>query len=173
VDNLVLTGFMGTGKTSVGRALAEKLEIEFVDTDELIESRHGPIEQIFAEHGEGTFRKIERQVARDLGARKGLVIATGGRMLLDAANAVELTKHGVVFCLVASPEEVHRRITSEEIRRERPLLDVEDPKKRIGELMKERRDGYSQFRQIQTDRRDIDAIAGEIIKLWSESHPDS
>jgi shikimate kinase len=173
VDNLVLTGFMGTGKTSVGRALADKLDMEFVDTDELIESRHGPIEQIFTERGEDAFRQIESQVARDLGARKGVVIATGGRMLLDAANAAELTQHGVVFCLVASPEEVHRRITSEEIRRERPLLEVEDPKQRIAELMKERQAGYRQFRQIQTDRRDIDAIAGEIFELWSESRLDS
>ncbi len=85
-QNLVLTGFMGTGKTTVGRMLAEKLGMEFVDTDELIESRHGPIPRIFADRGESEFRAIEQEVARELGERSGLVIATGGRMVLDDDN---------------------------------------------------------------------------------------
>src|SRR3970040_282740 len=97
--NLVLTGFMGTGKTTVGHALAVKLGMEFVDTDELIEARHGPIARIFAEQGEAEFRAIERTVARELGQRTGLVIATGGRMILDPENFQSLSKNGRIFCL--------------------------------------------------------------------------
>ena len=85
-DNLVLTGFMATGKTTVGRSLAERLGLEFVDTDLLIESMHGPISQIFEQKGEEWFRSIERGVAAELGTKTGLVIATGGRLLLDPEN---------------------------------------------------------------------------------------
>ena len=81
--NLILTGFMGTGKTTVGRLVARKLGREFVDTDLVIEERHGPIQEIFDRQGESAFRDIERTLAVELGQRKRLVIATGGRMLLD------------------------------------------------------------------------------------------
>ena len=76
--NLVLTGFMGTGKTTVGRILADRLGYGFVDTDEVIESRAGPIPEIFDRDGEEAFREMERSVARELSGRTGLVIATGG-----------------------------------------------------------------------------------------------
>jgi shikimate kinase len=169
VDNLVLTGFMGTGKTTVGRELASRLGMEFVDTDEIIESRHGPIDRIFAENGEPAFRDLERELARELSQRKGLVIATGGRMLLDPVNAEELTKRGRVFCLVASPEEIHRRVTSDELRRERPLLEVDDPGQRIIELIAERSNAYARFPQVETDHRDVAAIADEVTQLWHSS----
>jgi shikimate kinase len=87
VRNVVLTGFMGTGKTTVGRLLAERLGYGFVDTDALIVARHGPIAEIFAGRGEGEFRRLEAEVAAELADRTGLVIATGGRMLLDHGNA--------------------------------------------------------------------------------------
>ncbi|MCY4663604.1 MAG: hypothetical protein OXC00_02945, partial [Acidimicrobiaceae bacterium] len=76
--NVVLTGFMGTGKTTVGRILAEHLGFDFVDTDAVIESRAGPIPEIFERAGEPGFRELERSVARELAGRTGLVIATGG-----------------------------------------------------------------------------------------------
>jgi shikimate kinase len=166
VDNIVLTGFMGTGKTSVGREVGTRLLMEFVDTDEIIEARHGPIDRIFAENGEQAFRRFERDVASELGQRKRLVIATGGRMLLDPANLDELTRNGRVFCLVASPEEIHRRVTTDEIRSERPLLGGDDPQRRIAELMTERSEGYARFPQIETDHRDVAAVADEIVRLW-------
>ncbi|HEX6301015.1 MAG TPA: shikimate kinase [Acidimicrobiia bacterium] len=170
VDNLVLTGFMGTGKTSVGREVAHRLGMEFIDTDEIIESRHGPIDRIFTEHGEPTFRELERELAKELGQRKGLVIATGGGMMLDQANVEELTRNAHVFCLVASPEEIHRRLTHDEIRRERPLLEVDDPKRRITDLIAGRRDGYARFPQIETEHRDVAAIADEVVRRWLGSH---
>jgi shikimate kinase len=167
--NLVLTGFMGTGKTSVGRQLAARLGMEFVDTDELLEARHGPIEQIFAEQGETAFRDLEREMARELSEREGLVIATGGRMMLDPANVDQLGGNAQVFCLVASPEEIHRRVGSDEIRGERPLLNVEDPSQEIAQLLEDRDAGYRRFRQIPTDGRDVASIADEIVSLWRDS----
>lgn len=164
--NLILTGFMGTGKTTVGQRLASKLGMEFVDTDELIESRHGPISRIFAERGEGEFRAIERAIARELGSKTGLVIATGGRMVLDPENVRELGKNGRIFCLVATPEEIHQRVVGDETRRDRPLLQVEDPQQRIIELMLERQGEYEGFPQVITDNADPGVIADEVARLW-------
>lgn len=165
--NLVLTGFMGTGKTTVGQKLALRLGMEFVDTDELIEARHGPISRIFAEQGEEEFRAIERGVARELGAKKGVVIATGGRMVLDSESYESLSRHGSIFCLVATPDEIHRRVVSDETRRYRPLLQVDNPRERIVELMIERQADYDRFTQVNTDHADPNAIADEIARLWS------
>jgi shikimate kinase / 3-dehydroquinate synthase len=165
--NLVLTGFMGTGKTAVGHALAAKLDMEFVDTDELIEARHGPIARIFADLGEAEFRAIERRVARELGEKTGLVIATGGRMILDPENFKSLSKNGRIFCLVATPDEIHQRVINDETRRDRPLLQVEDPRERIIELMVERQHDYERFPQLITDHAGPDVIADEVAQLWS------
>jgi shikimate kinase/3-dehydroquinate synthase len=157
--NVVLTGFMGTGKTTVGRLLADDLGYEFVDTDELIEQRHGPIAVIFASRGEEAFRRIERDVAAELARGNGLVISTGGRMILDPANVRALSASGRVFCLVATPEEVFERVTSDVSRVERPLLSVPDPRQRIVELMSERDSDYRRFPQLVTDSRAPDAVA--------------
>ena len=112
-NNLILTGFMGTGKTTVGRLVAEKLGREFVDTDLVIEERHGPIQEIFDRQGESAFRDIERALAGELGQRNGLVIATGGRLLLDPENFRLLSENGRIFCLVATPEEIYQRVTGD------------------------------------------------------------
>jgi shikimate kinase len=166
---VVLTGFMGTGKTTVGRQLARRLEMEFVDTDELIESRHGTIPRIFAERGEAEFRALEREVARELGEKTGLVIATGGRMLLDPESFESLSRKGRVFCLVASPEVVHERVIEDDSGRDRPLLQGEDPRGRIIELMTERDKDYARFHQVSTDDADPGEVADEIARLWGQS----
>ena len=164
--NIVLTGFMGTGKTSVGRRLAHRLDLTFVDTDEVIEQRHGPIPAIFETHGEPAFRAIEADVARDLASQHGLVIATGGGMLVDAENARLLGATGQIFCLVAEPDELHRRITRqarEDEARPRPMLDDPDPAGRIAELLQTRAAAYATFPQVATTDRDIEAIVDDII----------
>ena len=167
-DNLILTGFMGTGKTTVGRLVAEKLGREFVDTDLVIEERHGPIHEIFDRQGESAFRDIERDLARELGQRTGLVIATGGRMLLDPENFRALSANGRIFCLVATPQEIYDRVTRDPSRVNRPLLEVADPKQRIIELLDERRPDYDRFPQLTTDQVEPDVIAQELADLWSE-----
>jgi shikimate kinase / 3-dehydroquinate synthase len=166
-NNLVLTGFMGTGKTTVGQQLAQKLGREFVDTDLVIEERHGPIDEIFRLQGESAFRDLERALAVELGERKGLVIATGGRMLLDPQNFQALSRNGRIFCLVATPEEIFDRVTSDQTRVNRPLLEVADPKQRIIELLTERAPNYERFPQLTTDQVDPGAIAEELAGLWS------
>ena len=99
---------MASGKSSVGRLLASKRSLVFIDTDDLIVETHGSIEQIFATRGEDAFREMERAVAKDLEAREGLVIATGGRMMLDQYCADALSSNGHVFCLSASIQEIQR-----------------------------------------------------------------
>jgi shikimate kinase len=145
--NVVLTGFMGTGKSTVGRILAELLGYEFVDTDDVIEARHGPIETIFSERGEEAFRELEREVARELAERDRLVISTGGRLMLDPVNAATL-RRARVFCLTASPETIAARVLDGP---PRPLLAGPSALARIRTLLAERAAGYAAFEQIPTD----------------------
>ncbi len=160
--NVVLTGFMGTGKTTVGRLLAERLGYEFVDTDQLIEQRHGSIPEIFRESGEGEFRRLERVVANELAERRHLVISTGGRLLLDALNAARLTATGEVFCLTASVDTILDRVASDDPAVERPLLAGGDARARITELLAERAEAYARFEQLDTEGRAPAELAAEI-----------
>jgi protocatechuate 4,5-dioxygenase alpha subunit len=162
---IVLTGFMGTGKSTVGRLLSERLGFDHVDTDTLIEERHGPIEAIFQEQGEEAFRIIERGVASELADRARLVVSTGGGLMLDPANQATLGRAGRVFCLVAEPEEILARVTADAARVERPLLAAVDSGSRIRELLAKRADGYRQFTQIPTDGRSPGEIAAELAEL--------
>jgi shikimate kinase len=158
--NLVLTGFMGTGKTTVGKILAERLGYDFLDTDAVIESRAGPIPDIFQSAGEGGFREMERSVARDLTGRTGLVIATGGRMMLDPECAACLESAADVVCLHASPETIIERIGDTV---QRPLLDVADAPTRVRELLAERAEGYGRFTGVCTDGCSPDEIADAVM----------
>jgi 3-dehydroquinate synthase len=163
--NIVLTGFMGTGKTTVGRLLAERLGFEFVDTDQLIEQRHGRIADIFRTRGEAAFREIEHQVATELAERNRLVISTGGRLMLDPRNVASLSRNARVFCLVATPDEILDRVAKDDTPVERPLLSVPDPHQRIVELLAERSPGYRRFAQLTTDRIEADAVADDLAVL--------
>ena len=160
LKNVVLTGFMGTGKSVVGRLLAARLGFEFVDTDELIESRHGPIREIFAESGETAFRSAEREIAEALSGVGGHVIATGGRLMLDERNATLLGEGSRVFCLVASPDEIISRLGSSD---ERPLLAGADRVRRIVDLLAERQPLYERFEQIDTDGKTPDEVVSTIV----------
>ena len=159
--NVVLTGFMGTGKTTVGRALADLLGFDFVDTDQVIEADHGPIPIIFAEQGEAAFRTIESRVADDLARRSGLVIATGGRLMLDPDNASTLEASGLVFCLTAPVGVILDRVLGDGTAH-RPLLDDDDPGGSITELLSERRAAYERFEQVDTEDRSPAEIAADI-----------
>lgn len=161
--NIVLTGFMGTGKSTVGRIVAERLARRFVDTDALIEARHGPITQLFADHGEDRFRELERQVAAELATEADLVVSTGGRTMLDPANEATLGASGTVVCLVASVEQLVERLRDEA--EHRPLLRDGDAGARIAALLAERRAGYGRYRQVATDDRTPDEVADAVISL--------
>lgn len=161
VKNVILTGFMGTGKTTIGRLLAARLGCGFVDTDSVIESRVGSIADIFATDGEERFRQLETEVARELAASTGLVVATGGRLMLDAVNAALLSATGRVFCLAASSSEIVHRLGEDAT--ERPLLRGADPWQRIEELFAERRAGYRRFEQVDTDGRTPEEVVADLV----------
>jgi len=161
IKNIVLTGFMGTGKSTVGRILARRLEREFLDTDQMIERRHGPIPRIFDELGEAGFREIERAIAVELSTDTGYVISTGGRFMLDAKNAELLRDGNRIFCLVADLDVIMARVMRR--RASRPLLAGADPRTRVAELMRERAEGYAAFEAVPTDERPATAVAEDII----------
>lgn len=163
--NIILTGFMGTGKTTVSRVLADRLGYEFVDTDAVISQRHGSIAEIFAELGESEFRRFERQVAAELSERTGLVIATGGRLMIDPVNAEALGTAGRVFCLTASVDTILSRVTHSGATPARPMLDGEDVRQRITDLLTERAEAYARFEQIDTDGHTVDEVVDRILGL--------
>jgi shikimate kinase / 3-dehydroquinate synthase len=167
LKKIVLTGFMGTGKSSVGRRLAAQTGRRFVDTDEWIETRSGlTIAQIFAQRGEAYFRRLEAEAAVELAGEEDVVIATGGRFMLDPANALDLGRDALVFCLAASPEEILARLNDDVARR--PLLDVLHPEARIRQLLDQRAERYGRFRQIDTGGKRVDEVAVEILAQMAE-----
>ncbi len=119
--NVILTGFMGTGKTSLGKMLAPKIGRPFVDLDQKIEEDFGmKIPAIFEKHGESFFRDLEKKAVREVSGKRGLVISTGGGTIKDPENFELLKKSGVIICLTAEPEEILNRTSR---RGERPVLD--------------------------------------------------
>ena len=161
---------MGTGKTTVGRIVAARLGYEFVDSDEIIEAEHGPIPDLFAAHGEARFRELEREVARDLAARRGLVIATGGGLMLDDRNVTALAASGAVVCLTADVDTIiDRTITPGG--RARPLLAGDDPRTRVDELLVARAHAYGRFAQIDTSDSTPAEVADSIVELVRSLQP--
>jgi len=113
--NIVITGFMGTGKTAVGRIVARRLGRRFVDMDEEIERRAGrSTAEIFATEGESAFRKMETALCQELSEEKRFVIATGGGALVDPVNRKRMMDSGTVICLTATVDEILRRVSGEQ-----------------------------------------------------------
>lgn len=162
--NIILTGFMGTGKTTLGRLLAERISYEFIDTDALIEAQTGQtISELFQTQGEATFRKLESDLVEELAQKKGLVIATGGGLVLNPRNVTALNKTGKIICLTASPEEILARIIK--VPNVRPLLQEKDPQAKIIELLQQRSTVYQQFPQLSTSELPPDRLVDEILNL--------
>ncbi len=140
MKNIVLTGFMGTGKTAVGRELARLLSMQLVDVDAEIENdRKMTINDIFQEFGEKYFRDVETRVIKKFAAGDNLIISTGGGAVLREENMQALRENGIVFCLDARPETILERTGRSE---DRPLLRTEDPLAKIKELLGFRRPFY-------------------------------
>ena len=163
-QNVIVTGFMGTGKTTVGRIVAARLGYEFVDTDQIIEADHGPIPDLFAEQGEERFRELEREVVVELADRRGLVIATGGGLMLDDRNVGALAATGTVVCLTADVDTIIGRTTTSH-GRVRPLLAGDDPRGRVDELLAARAPAYGRFLQVDTSRSTPSQVAEAIVEL--------
>ncbi|CAN5390823.1 shikimate kinase [soil metagenome] len=165
---ITLLGPMGSGKTTVGKVLAETLGYQFVDMDALIEKSAGKkITKIFEEDGEEGFRAIERDIAASLGGSKSKVIATGGGAVLDPQNRLVFRKLGHTVYLKATARELYQRVKNDT---GRPLLQKsDDPKKEIARLLQEREEHYMDA-DIIIDTEDLsveevaDALIDELAK---------
>ena len=164
--NLILIGFMGTGKSATGRRAAARLGREFVDMDAVIGERAGcSIPEIFDREGEAHFRKLERALASELAGRQDLVIAAGGGVVLNPANLRDFERTGVVICLTAAPEAILRRVSG---RSHRPLLEGDEKARRIQELLEKRRPLYEAIaRRVDTTDRRLDEVVELVLALFA------
>ncbi|WP_019533586.1 shikimate kinase [Paenibacillus ginsengihumi] len=163
-NNIVLVGLMGTGKSTVGQALAERLGWTFVDTDALIEQERGmAIREIFARYGEAAFRQAETETIERIMEGERQVVATGGGAVLAAANRQAMTRTGYVVRLAASAETIIERVRHD---RNRPLLSG-DLEQRVRAIMEERRHAYD-FADAAVDTTGLDVadIVGLIVSQW-------
>lgn len=167
MKNVVLIGFMGTGKSRVGHMVGRQLSLRFVDTDDLIVQRmQMEISDIFARLGEPKFRDIERQVVAEVSALDGQVIATGGGVPLSAENVANLKRNGVVICLTASPEIIYRRTGRSDAR---PLLGQDSKVERIREMLDSRQIYYAAADyQVDTSARPASSVAREIVEIYKK-----
>ncbi|HYF83709.1 MAG TPA: 3-dehydroquinate synthase [Clostridia bacterium] len=148
MSNIVLIGFMGTGKSTIGRVLAQLLGYEFIDVDTEIEKKEGQqIKEIFSQHGESYFRELESQVISDVSNRCKCVISTGGGVVLSPLNMEALRRNGKIICLKAKPEVILERVGKTG---KRPLLDVEDPCQAINRILDNRKGLYNGDLSIDT-----------------------
>lgn len=159
-DNVILTGMMGSGKTSVGKALSKILECDFYDLDEIIEEKHGSISKIFKEKGENYFRQIEQEEIENFLGKNNFVLSLGGGAVLREKNLEILKKIGRIFYLSAQSGTIYERIKGQN---NRPLLNVENPREEIEKILSQRLQKYKKAgEEVKTDKKEIDEIAREI-----------
>jgi shikimate kinase len=162
--NIALIGFMGTGKTVVGKALAEKLNKEFVELDALIEQKAGKsIPEIFQQDGEVAFRELEIEVAKEVARKKNQVIACGGGIVLNKINIDRLKRESIIVHLTASPQVILKRTSGDG--ETRPLLNVSDKAGEIRELLRFRKPFYERAADIKinTSKLNINLATEQII----------
>ncbi len=158
--NIILTGMMGSGKTSVGLELAKILECDFFDLDEIIEKKYGKITQIFKDKGENYFREIETSELKNFKNNGAFVLSTGGGAVLKEENLEILKSLGEVFYLSANAQTIYDRVKEQT---QRPLLNTKDPKKTIEDILSSRLEKYEKSgEKIVTDNKNIEQIAREI-----------
>jgi shikimate kinase len=161
---------MGTGKTVVGKALAEKLGKEFIELDALIERKAGKtIPEIFQQDGEIAFRELEIEAAREVSRKRNVIIACGGGVVLNKINIDRLKKESVIVYLTASPEVILKRTSSD--RNERPLLEATDKASEVRRLLQFRKPFYERAAgiTIDTSKLDIDSVVTRIIEKVKEN----
>ncbi len=168
MKNVVLLGFMGTGKSIIGRRLAVELHYRFVDTDHLIEERVGKrIPQIFLDEGEAHFRSLEQALIAEVSALDAHVISTGGGVALNPLNLDHLEKQGILVCLTARPEVILRRVQRR--KGQRPLLASPNPLGKITSLLSEREPAYRRAR-IKVDTSDL-SIKKSVQRILKQVSP--
>lgn len=167
--SIFLVGMMGAGKSTVGVRLARRLDRVFVDADRALEERLGvSVQTIFAVEGEAGFRRRESQFLEEMSAQPGLVLATGGGVVLSPANRELLKSRGVVVYLQASPADLWQRLRRD---RQRPLLKTANPRERIYQLCQDRDALYREVAThiVTTSRQPIDQIVDEVVRRLSEA----
>jgi len=176
---LILTGFMATGKSSVGPIVARRLGWEFIDSDVMIVARaKKPVAQIFADDGEAQFRKFEREAVAVLAGDQRRcpqchgpfpsVISTGGGALVDESNCEALKRAGVIICLTARPEVLAARIDRSKTRRPKLTESGKPTLDRVKELMTERADAYARAdAQVDTSDLTSDQVAALVLNAFS------
>ncbi len=163
--NIVLIGFMGTGKSSIGFRLAQRLRITFIDMDKEIEKITGmTVAEIFKRHGEVRFRSEEILLARKLSQSRDLVIATGGGVVLQEENITNLRQNGLVICLDAEPQDILRRVKRKAGLR--PLLRKKNRVEDIEQMLAEREKYYTcaDYR-FNTSDKGLDDVVQEILRV--------
>jgi shikimate kinase len=161
-ENIILIGFMGSGKSSIGKRVATELGFQFLDTDKIIVDRAGmTIPTIFAGRGEAAFREMETSALISIGHLNRCVIATGGGIVIREENRALLRQLGFVVCLTASEDVLYERVARNE---KRPLLQTEDPKSTLTELVQVRRPFYEETAHFTLDTTQLNhAMATEEI----------
>lgn len=168
-DNLFLIGLMGAGKTTIGRVLARRRQLDFVDSDHEIVARCGvPIPTIFEIEGEAGFRRRESAMIDELTQRRGIVLATGGGAVLSPENRAWLKSRGTVVYLHAQPQELWWRTRHD---RNRPLLQTADPLKKLQELYAVRHPLYLETAHIvlDTGRQSVASLVARLERLLAET----
>jgi shikimate kinase len=167
MNNIYLVGFMGTGKTAVGKELSRKKNWRFLDLDELIELKEKRlIAKIFSEEGEPYFRKVERRVLKEVAKEKNFVVACGGGIVIDPDNVKTMKASGKMICLTATPAVIWERICTF---KHRPLLEVPNPKKQIELLSKLRAPYYALAdKTVDTSKISVKETAAKIAKLLAK-----
>ncbi len=162
--NIVLVGFMGAGKSSVAAGLAKTLKRKVVSTDaSIVEREKRPITDIFRDSGEPYFRGIEQKVVAEVSKQSNLIVDCGGGVVLNQENVDNLKRGGTVFYLSATPEVIYERIKHE---RHRPLVNVDNPKAKIEELLNSRKSRYALADvTIDTSHKTVQQVVEEILKL--------
>ena len=165
--NIIITGFMGTGKSVVAKELARKLKMEFIDMDRIIEERQGTsIADIFARYGEKYFRAQENKLVKELSQKENMVIATGGGTLLSSDNARMLGQAGEIVCLYADSQTIYNRVKR---KNDRPLLKGENVLSEIDHLLEERKKIYANIKwKIDTTNLNIQEVTDKIIALLEQ-----
>jgi shikimate kinase len=164
-NNLYLVGFMGTGKSTVGRQVARQLGFEFLDSDHEIERAQGkPVSQIFAEQGEPSFRAMERVFIEEGHPRQRCVVSCGGGLVVPPGMLELLRSRGVIICLHAPIETILQRTMQAT---HRPLLEVENREQRLRELFAQRESLYRQTgTMVLTDKRPLREIVAHVLRVY-------
>lgn len=163
--NIALVGFMGAGKTAVGRALAQKLRRQFVELDTIIAERTGkPIMDIFRDDGEIAFRELEIAVTKEVAGDNNLVIACGGGLVLNRINVDRLQRNGRIVYLTTAPSIILKRTAG--AKNERPLLETADRAMKIKEMLSFRKPFYERAAdfKVNTSRLSVESVVTEIIE---------